>query len=88
MSIPTPEVEAEKEEFETVLSFQNGKECKITFEFPKDEAIVAIHAIRMLGSTKGITQMFAALEDDPSVRDRLENAGLSFGGDGDEDDDL
>jgi hypothetical protein len=60
---------------------------KITVEYPDNQAIAAINALRRVAEDDYIMGLMSALKDDPSVQSRLHAAGLDIADDEDWDDD-
>lgn len=84
MVIKIPATETEK--FAINLTFTDGQEVEVTFEFQKDHALSAIQAIGQIEENAGtyVQNLAYHFRNDPSVAESLKAAGLGF--DDDEED--
>lgn len=78
VTVPAEEVGT----FDLNIDFANGESVVVTFTYPKDRAVLAINAVGRISELG--TNLIYALRDDPSVRDKLDESGISF--DDEEDD--
>lgn len=72
------------------LTLTDGEDnqAKVTVEYPKDHAILALRALDTIAQPQYISSILYDLRDDPSVAETLKRAGLSYADDewDDEDD--
>jgi hypothetical protein len=68
-------------EFTLNMAMTKGEhegDVQVTVTFPKDKAILGITALHRAGESKITQQLAAAYQNDPSVKQALEDAGLTI----------
>lgn len=75
----------ETESITLTLSTASGYSVEVVITYPQDKAILAVQAMREVGSEQYVTSILSELRDDPSVAESLKAAGLAFADDEDDD---
>lgn len=68
----------ETQEFTLSMDFKGGGTVDINVVFPAHKAILAVTALREIGTEEYVTRLLSAFRNDPSVSEKLKESGLSF----------
>ena len=69
---------AETASFSLKISTESGYSVNITVEYPQDEGILALSALREAASERYIASIMEGMSDDASVLAALKREGISF----------
>jgi hypothetical protein len=74
VTIPAPETQ----EFSMDISFEDGSSVKVTMEYPKDTALLALQAMQRMSDNTFVQGAMSVLRNDPSIKARMAEKGIAF----------